>query len=667
MTNKFVDLDEILKEPSKPVIEEAIIQEPVLQPKQVDFGRILEEVSYKLPKGYPTIVDGKFVDREEVLIINEFLLEQGIGQLPLPKAKSKLRERDGAKEPPTKFELWYNSVDKTNITPFIETFPIVEALTQGEVTMKSFIKIIESTAGKFDWHETVIDFIPKLKELAKDPRSVAYFDMKYVKGATAASPIKQGGVKNLKSLNGGKPITSFIHNRVQEIYKAVETGETNKVFTADVLLFWGFDALAQEDLVQLISEAVHKPKIKGRSLVDFGGNRYMACVSLKASTGRLGKWLEYAKNYIQVDDSDDVKNEGVMQDLAAKFASTSVGKALLKGIDKIKTMFSDLYSTIKSAISPDSVHVKEFENLSAVLAEFDTLVDEPSITEVNDDSVVCSTCMQERLKQIQPYVDKVLSGKGLNSIKAKLKPLADDKLFLLNLTELDNSIAETKKGYAQLQTTYNKILKATPITTVKEAKLKCTPLSDGGNVLKVSRSELKNILFTDSNALSFDLITNIFDDVFKGVKVDNVKAKKEALIRLTVTLSSEMVFGKSGELPLVKYIGTTAPMELGTKSQYIEEKTKKAANTFGSELKLPIAAITVRPSKGKPGQSPYYYTVLFYTFYNLEETAGESYTPKSVTYAVSGFKCNSGSRFAFTVEADSEVDGDQLINTLKTK
>lgn len=48
---------------------------------------LLLEISYQLPKGYPTIVDGKFVDREEVLLINKFLLERGIGELPVPPAK----------------------------------------------------------------------------------------------------------------------------------------------------------------------------------------------------------------------------------------------------------------------------------------------------------------------------------------------------------------------------------------------------------------------------------------------------------------------------------------------------------------------------------------------------------------------------------------------------
>ncbi len=51
---------------------------------------LLLEISYKLPKGYPTLVDGKFVDREEVLLINKFLLKEGLGELPLPPEKNQI-------------------------------------------------------------------------------------------------------------------------------------------------------------------------------------------------------------------------------------------------------------------------------------------------------------------------------------------------------------------------------------------------------------------------------------------------------------------------------------------------------------------------------------------------------------------------------------------------
>lgn len=56
---------------------------------QINFDDILAEWSYRLPKGFPTVVDGKFVDRAEVEILNEILHETGQDQLPLPEASQK--------------------------------------------------------------------------------------------------------------------------------------------------------------------------------------------------------------------------------------------------------------------------------------------------------------------------------------------------------------------------------------------------------------------------------------------------------------------------------------------------------------------------------------------------------------------------------------------------
>ena len=52
----------------------------------IDIDKILEDTCYKLPKGYPTIVNGVFTEREEVLIINEVLEAKGLPILPLPEA-----------------------------------------------------------------------------------------------------------------------------------------------------------------------------------------------------------------------------------------------------------------------------------------------------------------------------------------------------------------------------------------------------------------------------------------------------------------------------------------------------------------------------------------------------------------------------------------------------
>ena len=72
-----IDLDKSFAKPT----ETALVVE---EQNYIDFGRILNEVSYKLPKGYPTIVDGVLTEREEVIIINEALEAEGLSTLPLP-------------------------------------------------------------------------------------------------------------------------------------------------------------------------------------------------------------------------------------------------------------------------------------------------------------------------------------------------------------------------------------------------------------------------------------------------------------------------------------------------------------------------------------------------------------------------------------------------------
>ena len=95
----YINLDTILgekKETAKDqviVIQEAIT--PITPTRIVDWDSILNEVSYKLPKGYPTVVDGVFTEREEIIIINEALVAEGLPTLPLPEAnKTPLRKME---------------------------------------------------------------------------------------------------------------------------------------------------------------------------------------------------------------------------------------------------------------------------------------------------------------------------------------------------------------------------------------------------------------------------------------------------------------------------------------------------------------------------------------------------------------------------------------------
>ena len=50
----------------------------------IDYESILAEWSYRLPKGFPTVVDGKLGVNEELIILNEILRERGLSEFELP-------------------------------------------------------------------------------------------------------------------------------------------------------------------------------------------------------------------------------------------------------------------------------------------------------------------------------------------------------------------------------------------------------------------------------------------------------------------------------------------------------------------------------------------------------------------------------------------------------
>lgn len=82
--NLTVDLDTLFESSTE---HNTTNEEIVSDYSHVDFARILNEVCYKLPKGYPTVVDGVLTEREEIVIINEALEAEGLPTLPLPEAK----------------------------------------------------------------------------------------------------------------------------------------------------------------------------------------------------------------------------------------------------------------------------------------------------------------------------------------------------------------------------------------------------------------------------------------------------------------------------------------------------------------------------------------------------------------------------------------------------
>jgi len=82
-TSNIVDLDSLFEVNSEHNMTNNV-ETVVSDYSHVDFARILNEVCYKLPKGYPTVVDGVLTEREEIVIINEALEAEGLPTISLP-------------------------------------------------------------------------------------------------------------------------------------------------------------------------------------------------------------------------------------------------------------------------------------------------------------------------------------------------------------------------------------------------------------------------------------------------------------------------------------------------------------------------------------------------------------------------------------------------------
>lgn len=83
-----INLDDLLKNSSQKQEQLQPLQEEISK-LVVNWDEVFTEWCYKIPKGYPTIVDGVFTEYEEVKILNEILEEKFVVSMPLPEVALK--------------------------------------------------------------------------------------------------------------------------------------------------------------------------------------------------------------------------------------------------------------------------------------------------------------------------------------------------------------------------------------------------------------------------------------------------------------------------------------------------------------------------------------------------------------------------------------------------
>jgi len=100
--NTTINLDDLLKDDNKGKQPQEQEEAPAVK---INWNEVFTEWCYKIPKGYPTIVDGVFTEYEEVKILNVILKEKFGESIPLPERKptgKQLREVNYTQEPPIK-------------------------------------------------------------------------------------------------------------------------------------------------------------------------------------------------------------------------------------------------------------------------------------------------------------------------------------------------------------------------------------------------------------------------------------------------------------------------------------------------------------------------------------------------------------------------------------
>jgi len=108
---------------------------------KVNWDDILLEWSYRLPKGYPTMKDGKFTNKKELAILDEILAENNIRTPSLMQEKEEAAEEQQAQT--VTLETLIDTLQKANLQQedLLQIFRMVDAKQSGESVVQSLITL----------------------------------------------------------------------------------------------------------------------------------------------------------------------------------------------------------------------------------------------------------------------------------------------------------------------------------------------------------------------------------------------------------------------------------------------------------------------------------------------------------------------------------------------
>lgn len=573
-----------------------------------------------------------------------------------------------------------------NRTKVFETIPLIYALHPDEdVTAEEMISVLNTS---YDWDKEGKTWIlGVLNKIKKDDRAYQTFIQTVVEAAVTK------GAPSLKDLNGGKMINDFIHGSITKFYASLKKNsphnKESKTFTADVVVLWGPGSA---------STVINGSQLKNmepteESLVLLADKKtLMACVSLKALEGRVGKvtTLFQAKfgNKTTTEEVNTQIDEGVFSgvaDMFSKAIETAKDTKIYKTIKDAFVGFTDwvkkTFDTIKNIFSPNSQEVikakaeneKIVDEADALLKEFDKELEEhysklgKPLTEASDDeSIQISSCFREQLMSWYSNFEKDAGkyNKVFNEFKQKVSKYSTANQFRLSFT----SLPEKERQFLSELKRINDMVKKVKSAKTEEAKSKrmsCLLLLSGTTPLTFTRRELKNILMSNANYVSISLLNNMIDQYLTKSKSLKTNDSIQSLIEFATELNAEAIFGAATEIPLIKYNGSEI-IKFGSRSNYEKTHSKKMAEYFVSIKTLPIIGLKIYPPKSKDGGITAYYSIIMYSLSDYTGTESTQPSDKDFKYNVISFKCNSGSDFTFAVESDATVTGDKIVKALSS-
>ena len=536
-----------------------------------------------------------------------------------------------------KIEL-LKSFDATAKTKILETIPILRAYG---------IQGFENISLTGDFHEDALDFLKSWGSIRAILEASASLALEDDASLTLYNKIdfdlkKVGGTDvSLRDLETTTP-TDFIHKSIGDFYKSANayngtiSGKkgSSKENTTDLVLIYGgtkeavYKALETGNIEDVDGDSMAKIKNK---------NIKFACVSLKAGVSRLGKVLTQLNSYLNT----TIPVKPSKQPIRVRESIIgSVISSINTIIDRLKDRLKTIPETLRRYYDNFVNSIQGFiENMSGFLD-----------SEFKQKAEIIQTTQFKELELLGDEIEKELvnegSGKLCPADKAELKAnlIEDLKSFkkILNGTEEDQRLISKIFNYDE-----DPILKEHfPFQLLQTEKLKTAKYVLKNNIISIiedtlnnkegsciSRDTIQPILKYRANLLALSYLELILDNILKNTTAVKPQEIRQQFVELSITLSSEAVFGNNVSLPLIKFTGSKIE-KLGYKKSYKFEVPKNIP-----DLKMGKIKINLLPEKG-------YLTVNLYLFNGIE-MIDDTPTPTYVYYSMD---TSSGSSFSFKVE-----------------